>query len=162
MKKKVFFILPLIFGLTSCGILSKLSIADYDETKIINQSVSVENFKYNVIEFMNATRIGTIRYNINTENNFIFMNIEIENVTNEEHTVYSNMIVYHMGEKKYTPENTGFEDTLCYSETINAGLKKNLYLIFETPEKAHKTDFLEFKGSTDKIEPQYIYMNWAE
>ena len=82
-----------------------------------------------------------------TENYYVCLITTTQNNTQKTQTIEREMFIYHTGQYSYIPAdiNIVFSNCLYLSRDIDPGLKKDLWIIFETPNGFTDSDYLEIK-----------------
>ena len=133
--------LALIF----CGCKSNDTLTTKNTSVIeINNEDSIDNLKCRINTAQNTKRLGNNVRSIETENNFVVLNMTFTNESTATKTLYYSMITYHRGESKYEPSSAGMytDNGFYFSLDIDAGLKKTTNIVFEIPSAFVSSDYI--------------------
>ena len=127
----------------------------------ISKEGFVRDLKCRINTAQDTKSIGDEYYKIETENNFVVLNITFTNQGNSEVHLYSEMINYCRGESKYQPRQVGIYDDKWFNFDLEiaAGLTKTRNFAFEIPSNFMSTDYLDIKWDLYHSETLKIYLS---
>lgn len=117
----------------------------------IGDTVTSSSVKFTVTQVDNVKRLGGEYLGYDTDYNFIIINLNIENDSNSEVSIYDDYFELKKGDTKYELHSgTAYvENGFWLIQTVGAKMKKNVVLAFEVPDKTTDSEyFLNVKGGS--------------
>lgn len=128
----------------------------------MNVDVSVKNVQFNVKNVYNSKDIGTYPTTTHTSYNYAVVSIDIKNNNSSSLSVLSQMVTYHIGENVYEPDSSGLylDGGFYLTESIGAGLSKNIKFVYEIPANYTTSDYILVKDSSMSLNSAKIYLHY--
>ena len=158
MKEKLFTALRITLGICLliasiyklCTAFSNSAPKENIVSARINEIVADEDgVEFCVTKVSNKKKFGNDYSEVKTDNNFVVVNIEITNNSNEPYSVNGLNFLLLKGEDEYQydEETVLLVENYLYLDTINPNLTEKYTIVYETPTTTKEDDYLL------KIEP---------